>query len=197
MSYVVCPHGGGRGTLWERLVGLPEPVFASFLARDYLHLPPLRRGRRAQASHGDDARAGRSPWHGGLGEVLPGTLGLRVVQFLPIRPHRRTRLLRPGSTVSAVADQRGGLAQSSWARRLARVAGHHPQPPGSRFAYAPWSLHLTKLTNPAEVELRVLTLLPTRRATAPRPFGKPALRSACGPSVGERNAAAGLGKEGS
>ena len=93
-----------------------------------------------QASHGDDARAGRSPWHGGLGEVLPGTLGLRVVQFLPIRPHRRTRLLRPGSTVSAVADQRGGLAQSSWARRLARVAGHHPQPPGSRFAYAPWSL---------------------------------------------------------
>jgi len=85
-----------------------------------------------RASHGDDARAGRSPWHGGLGEVLPGTLGLRVVQFLPIRPHRRTRLLRPGSTVSAVADQRGGLAQSSWARRLARVAGHRPQPPGSR-----------------------------------------------------------------
>ena len=140
-----------------------------------------------RTSHGDDARAGRLPWHCGLGEVLPGTLGLRVVQFLPIRPHRRTRLLRPGSTVSAVADQRGGLAQSSWARRLARVAGHHPQPPGSRFAYAPWSLHLTKLTNPAGVELRVLTLLPTRRATAPRPFGKPALRSACGPSVGERN----------
>ena len=92
-----------------------------------------------QASHGDDARAGRSPWHGGLGEVLPGTLGLRVVQFLPIRPHRRTRLLRPGSTVSAVARQRGGLAWSSWARRLARVAGHNPQPPSSRLVYASWS----------------------------------------------------------
>mgnify|MGYP003313868607 CR=1 FL=1 len=85
-----------------------------------------------RTSHGDDARAGRLPWHGGLGEVLPGTIGLRVVHFLPIRQHHRTRLLRPGSTVSAVADQRGGLAQSSWARRLARVAGHRPQPPGSR-----------------------------------------------------------------
>ena len=32
--------------------------------------------------HVDDVRAGRSPWHGGLGEVLSGTLGLRVVQIL-------------------------------------------------------------------------------------------------------------------
>ena len=63
-----------------------------------------------RASHVDDVRAGRLPWHGGLGEVLPGTIGLRVVHFLPIRQHHRTRLLRPGSTVSAVANQRGSVA---------------------------------------------------------------------------------------
>ena len=87
-----------------------------------------------RASHVDDARAGRSPWHGGLGEMLPGTLGLRIVHFLPIRPHRRTRLLRLGGAVSAVARQRGVLVRSSSVWRLARVAGHRPQPPGSRLA---------------------------------------------------------------
>ena len=92
-----------------------------------------------RTSHVDDVRAGRSPWHGGLREVLPDTLGLRVVQFLPIRPHRRTRLLRLWSAVSAVARQRGGLAWSSSVRRLVRVAGHRPQPPGSRLVYNSWS----------------------------------------------------------
>ena len=74
-----------------------------------------------RASHGDDARAGRSPWHGGLGEVLPGTLGLRVVQFLPIRVHGRTRLTTPRSAVSALADRRGGLAWSSCGREVERA----------------------------------------------------------------------------
>ena len=42
-------------------------------------------------------------------------------------------------TFPAVADQRGVLVRSSSARRFARVAGHRPQPPGSRLLYASWS----------------------------------------------------------
>lgn len=98
----------------------------------YTYSPPFERAGRA--SHVDDVRAGSSQWDGGLGEVLSGTIGLRVVQILPIRPHRPTRLLRLGGAVSAVARQRGGLARSSSARRLARVAEHRPQPPGLRVA---------------------------------------------------------------
>ena len=58
--------------------------------------------------------------------VLSGPPGVRVVHFLPIRPLRRTSLLRLGSELSAVARQRCVLARSSSARRLARVAAHSP-----------------------------------------------------------------------
>ena len=87
-----------------------------------------------RASHGDDARAGRLPWPGGLGEVPSGPPGVRVVHLLPIRPHHRTGLLRLESGLSAVAGQRGVLVRSSWARSLARVAGHRPQPLGMHLA---------------------------------------------------------------
>ena len=105
-----------------------------------------------RAPHGIDVHAGYSPWPGGLGEVLSGPPGVRVVHFLPIRPHHRTGLLRLESGLSAVAGQRGVLVRSSWARRLARVAGHRPQPPGSRLVYNSWSFFNTRrvsLFNPS------------------------------------------------
>ena len=115
-----------------------------------------------RAPHGIDVHAGYSPWPGGLGEVLSGPPGVRVVHFLPIRPHHRTGLLRLESGLSAVAGQRGVLVRSSWARRLARVAGHRPQPPGSRLVYDSWFFI-------PEIEFRCYPLgIQTRRATAPR-----------------------------
>ena len=63
-----------------------------------------------RTSHVDDVRAGYSPWHGGPRGVLSGPPGVRDVYFLPIRPHRRTSLLRLGSELSAVAGQRCVLA---------------------------------------------------------------------------------------
>ena len=63
-----------------------------------------------RAPHGIDLRAGYKPWPGGPRGVLSGPPGVRDVYFLPIRPHRRTSLLRLGSELSAVAGQRCVLA---------------------------------------------------------------------------------------
>ena len=63
----------------------------------------LRRSPRARlraSPHGIDLRAGHFPWHCGPRGTLSGPPGLRVVHFLPIRPHCRTRLLRLGGAVS-------------------------------------------------------------------------------------------------
>ena len=74
------------------------------------------------------------------------------------RPHHRTGLLRLESGLSAVAGQRGVLVRSSWARRLARVAGNRPQPPGSRLVYDSWFFI-------PRIEFRCYPLgIPTRRA---------------------------------
>ena len=87
-----------------------------------------------RGSHGFDVHAGYVPWPGGLREVPSGTPGYRVVNFRSNRADRQTSRPRLGSAISALARQRGGLARSSSAQRLARVVGHSPQPPGSRMA---------------------------------------------------------------
>ena len=65
-----------------------------------------------RASPGLDVRAGRPPRSGGPRKVLSGTLGYRVVHFLPIRPNGQSSGLRLGSARSALVRQRGVLARS-------------------------------------------------------------------------------------
>ena len=57
--------------------------------------------------------------------TLPGVLGVHVVDFTWFLPNRETSRPRLERTFWVITRQRG---------RLARVAGHIPQPPGSRVA---------------------------------------------------------------
>jgi hypothetical protein len=70
-------------------------------------------------SSGSHAHAGYSPWPGGLGEVLPGARPASASCIFRRIDHITEPALRLGSAVSAVARQRGGLARSSSAPRLA------------------------------------------------------------------------------
>ena len=89
----------------------------------------LRRGRRASLlpsyppTYGVEVHAGYFPWPGGPRGVLSGTPGVRVVPFFADSGTPcRTRLLRPGSAVLALAGQRGVLARSSGTSDLAIVS---------------------------------------------------------------------------
>ena len=72
-------------------------------------------------------------------EGLSGTPGVRVVHFWPIRPHGRTRLLRPGRTVSTVGRQRGQPPCLRGPRRQGASScialWRRPWPPGSRLVF--------------------------------------------------------------
>ena len=87
---------------------MPRDYSIQFLNR--LTDSPFLNAVTVRAPHGIDLRAGYKPWPGGPRGVLSGPPGVRDVYFLPIRPNRRTSLLRLGSELSAVAGQRCVLA---------------------------------------------------------------------------------------
>ena len=87
-----------------------------------------------RASHVDDVRAGRLPWHGGLGEVLPGTIGLRVVHFPPRCLTARISLRRPTSHITPRTGPTRFDVRSSPGGRAEWALGEHPHVPGGRIA---------------------------------------------------------------
>ena len=87
-----------------------------------------------RASHVDDVRAGRLPWHGGLGEVLPGTIGLRVVHFPPMCLTARISLRRPTSHITPRTGPTRFDVRSSPGGRAEWALGEHPHVPRGRVA---------------------------------------------------------------
>ena len=87
-----------------------------------------------RASHVDDVRAGRLPWHGGLGEVLPGTIGLRVVHFPPRCLTARISLRRPTSHITPRTGPTRFDVRSSPGGRAEWALGEHPHVPRGRVA---------------------------------------------------------------
>ena len=148
------------------------------------YLPPLL-PRPGRASRGHDVHAGYSPGPRGTWEALSGPLVYRVVHFWFNRAARQTSRLRLGSAVWALVLRRGSVAWSSGVRRLVRVMGRRPSPPGSRVA-RPLLLKLAVVSLNIPQHLANTTLFDARCARRACGTGPTLGPSTSSHAVGER-----------